>query len=265
MGDLYELTPQLNSPNMDVVAIHGLNGHYMDTWKEKSGVMWLRDLLPEKLPNARIMTFKYDASVTSMSTSSVRDIANNLMQSLFDKRTGPDQKYADVPIVFVGHSLGGIVIKQALVLAKDDGRFPDITRNTKGLVFLGTPHRGADLAQWAVLIKKIGGAVINHPDKKLLKTLQTHSDELYKITEDFCPVSSKYAIFSFYEENAYLIWGKVVVDKDSAVMGLPNEDKMMIRGTHTSMCRFSRDDRRFDPVWIRIQRAAGGVQRQHAT
>lgn len=43
---------------VDIVAIHGLNGHYEKTWTEtlKDGtqVNWLRDLLPKKVGNARI-------------------------------------------------------------------------------------------------------------------------------------------------------------------------------------------------------------------
>jgi hypothetical protein len=47
-----------------------------------------------------------------------------------------------------------------------------------------------------------------------------------------------------------------VVNKASAVMGLANEEPMMLGGNHSTMCKFGVGDRRFDPVWRAIRRAA---------
>jgi len=94
--------------------------------------MWLKDLLPQELPNARIMTFGYAATVLgNTSTAGVRDNARSLTQLLQDERednvchtvtnsarwvfvSQADRIQEDEhrPIVFVGHSLGGIIIKQ---------------------------------------------------------------------------------------------------------------------------------------------------------
>jgi len=49
--------------------------------------MWLRDLLPEKLPRARIMTFEYEAHVLrNISPFSVRDRARALVLAIRDDR-----------------------------------------------------------------------------------------------------------------------------------------------------------------------------------
>ena len=38
---------------VDIIAIHGLNGHRLKTWTHDNGTLWLRDLLPKTLPGCR--------------------------------------------------------------------------------------------------------------------------------------------------------------------------------------------------------------------
>jgi hypothetical protein len=110
---------------VDIVAIHGLNGHYEKTWTEtlKDGtqVNWLRDLLPKKARNARIMTFAYNSTVQfSKSTSDVFTFANQLLEHLLATRLSIVENRR--PVIFVCHSLGGIVFKQVSFLSASDGK-----------------------------------------------------------------------------------------------------------------------------------------------
>lgn len=41
--------------------VHGLNGHWRDTWTAGDQLFWLKDLLPELVPNARIFSWGYDS------------------------------------------------------------------------------------------------------------------------------------------------------------------------------------------------------------
>ena len=61
------LVAPLDSTNKasSTVAIHGLDGHREKTWTAKNEVNWLRDLIPEHIPNARILTWGYDANTHS--------------------------------------------------------------------------------------------------------------------------------------------------------------------------------------------------------
>jgi protein SERAC1 len=73
--------------------------------------MWLRDFLPQQVPHARIMSFGYDSEVLfSKSTCDVGTFAEQLLESLLSRRMGVAEAR---PIVFICHSLGGIVVKKA--------------------------------------------------------------------------------------------------------------------------------------------------------
>lgn len=73
--------------------------------------MWLNEQLLYKLPRTRAMTFGYNASVVgNTSVAGIRDNARQLLTFLCNKRD-EDGTFRR-PIVFVGHSLGGIIIKQ---------------------------------------------------------------------------------------------------------------------------------------------------------
>jgi hypothetical protein len=65
--------------------VHGLNGHRDKTWTAGNGVNWLRDLLPHDLPNARILSWGYDANTHSSSRVSCQylfDHARTLVSDL---------------------------------------------------------------------------------------------------------------------------------------------------------------------------------------
>lgn len=91
-GQIYGLTvlhnPAYASTDVvDIIFIHGLNGHPYKTWLDaKSGTYWPVDLLPQNVPNARIMAFGYDAGVTNfvgpVGQNNIRDHASTLLGDL---------------------------------------------------------------------------------------------------------------------------------------------------------------------------------------
>jgi hypothetical protein len=104
-----------NDPDVvDIVAIHGLNGHWEKTWQTTTRrgdqVVWLRDFLPQQIPHARIMSFGYDSVLQfSKSVAHIGTFAEQLLEDLVSRRMG---LAARRPIIFVCHSLGGIVVKK---------------------------------------------------------------------------------------------------------------------------------------------------------
>jgi hypothetical protein len=73
--------------NIDIVAIHGLNGDAERTWTHENGTFWLRDLLPMALPGARIFSYGYPSQLFfNRSVAGIRDFAMQLLQWLADER-----------------------------------------------------------------------------------------------------------------------------------------------------------------------------------
>jgi hypothetical protein len=65
------------------------NAHHADnTWtRMETGTNWLRDLLPGRLPTARIMAYQYNANIVfSSSHAGVDEQAKNMLVFLSAKR-----------------------------------------------------------------------------------------------------------------------------------------------------------------------------------
>ena len=100
--------------------------------------MWLCDSLPNDLPNTRIMLYGYDTEVAgSHSFQKLEDLASTLRSTL--QTLVPEeevrQRYRIRPIVFVAHSLGGLVFKEALTQMKGDKNNYDLLSPIYGALF----------------------------------------------------------------------------------------------------------------------------------
>ncbi|KAH6879994.1 hypothetical protein B0T10DRAFT_412368 [Thelonectria olida] len=242
---LFVLHPPQEVPNehhnhsVDIVAVHGLNGKARGTWTDKpSGMLWLEDFLPEEMPEARIMTFGYDSSLTfSQSRGRIEDFARDLLNRLWMLRQSSQNR----PLIFVCHSLGGIVAKKALILAhENDHHYRDILASTTGIVFMGTPHQGSDIVNWTSFltnaVQLVSGNQIVRTN--LVKDLSTHSSTLLEISKSFLPRSSGLTIMSFVETQAEPPLQVLVVPTESSRLGLPNEMVFPVNAHHRSICRY---------------------------
>ena len=107
---------------VDLVFIHGLTGHRENTWTAKGSTSgpWPAVLLSEKIPNARILTFGYDALVVDwrgvVSNNRLGNHARNLAATLATHRENDET--SDRPIIFIAHSLGGLVCEDVGALPR---------------------------------------------------------------------------------------------------------------------------------------------------
>ena len=137
----------------DVIFVHGLDGDARTTWhpKDRPDAFWPA-WLGEDVPAVGVWSLGYAVSASAWKghTMPLADRATNVLDLL--ELDGIGRR----PIVFICHSLGGLLVKQVLRSAGDFGNpaWKAIATQTKAIVFLSTPHSGADLASW---IQYIGG------------------------------------------------------------------------------------------------------------
>ncbi|RSM04737.1 hypothetical protein CDV31_009904 [Fusarium ambrosium] len=92
------------------------------------------------------MAYNYDTTLRSSEFLMRRTLfyeTKQLLNRLVDQRAdSPSNKR---PIIFVAHSLGGILLKNALVFSttSEKENEQDIFKSTTGIVFLGTPHESS--------------------------------------------------------------------------------------------------------------------------
>ncbi|KAH8263270.1 hypothetical protein KR044_006683, partial [Drosophila immigrans] len=118
---------------------------------------WPMEWLPDDYPDARILGIDYTSAVTEWSANFTKYCPCEKGQGHIDVRAGSLLERistADVgnarPVIWIGHSMGGLLTKLMLLKSVDaiEPQVQQIARNTKGIVFLGTPHRGSSIAKW---------------------------------------------------------------------------------------------------------------------
>ncbi|KAI5838881.1 hypothetical protein DFP73DRAFT_588033 [Morchella snyderi] len=182
------LTPLNNpkSPALDIIAVTGLAGHAFGSWRSPDGPeMWLRDFVPKDLEHsARILTYGYNSTLaTESSKVRIGDLATSFLEAL--KRARSQKGTTERPIIFIGHSLGGVVIKKALrkadctsIDSKDI--HADILRSCHGILFFGVPNLTLEITNLREMVK---GKPNNHLVEDLGGTsqfLETLGEEFYR-------------------------------------------------------------------------------------
>jgi pimeloyl-ACP methyl ester carboxylesterase len=150
------------SPHLNVLFVHGLGGDPVGTWcykgREDDGYFWPR-WLAEDMKGLAVYSLGYPADKASWGSGwPIAEAAAAALERLMSNRAL--QASGDTPIVFVCHSLGGLIVKK-LVLTADRDRGQDTQKGKfldriRGVVFLATPHGGSIMAtipsqlQWFV-------------------------------------------------------------------------------------------------------------------
>ncbi|TDU80805.1 hypothetical protein EI77_00102 [Prosthecobacter fusiformis] len=139
----------------DVVFVHGLHGASHSTWTygEKGSsdyFFWPEQLGPE-LPDCGIWSVGYSAGITVVGKPGmlIEKRSRNLVSQFGLSKLG------ERPIIFICHSMGGLIIKDLAVRGSlpSDTKHSQLVKNIKGIIFCGTPHRGSAIASMASFLR----------------------------------------------------------------------------------------------------------------
>jgi len=250
---------QLPAQRLSVVFVHGLRGGGFSTWNagDKSEVKFWPESLAARNRDCAVWTANYRTTVFDTVTR------NGVRMGLLDRAAWfiealRREEVAAHPIVFITHSFGGLVVKQALQFADILGveKWKSIGLQTRAVVFLATPHEGSSLANFAS-----GAASLTMP-RWLLKTspivqdlerdaaLLRYLKVWYRDKAD--PRSSRIRTLAFAETLETR--RTIVVDKNSADPGIHGQIASPLGDDHKSIAKPARTDA---DVYAAVQQLLG--------
>jgi predicted alpha/beta hydrolase family esterase len=213
----------------DVIFVHGLGGNAWSTWHPKElydDNFWLT-WLGKDLLDFGIWSFGYAAEAFEWKGASMPlfDQASNLLDWLEICNIGQR------PVIFVTHSLGGLLVKKMLSTAQTFNK-QAVIEQTKGIVFLATPHTGSHLAK---LINSIG---ILARTTVSVEELKAHAPQLRELNEWYRENVRCLGIATKVYYETQPIQGILVVDPDSANPGIERVKPIAIPDdNHISICK----------------------------
>ncbi|PCD23156.1 hypothetical protein AU210_014679 [Fusarium oxysporum f. sp. radicis-cucumerinum] len=266
--------PQPEDHKVDIIAISGLGGHAFGSFKERDGDhMWLRDSLPYDLtredtlnPMARVMVYGYESSVAnSNSFQNLEDLATSFHHSLLALAHTPTTR----PIIFIAHSLGGLIIKETLITLSKSKNEDDLklAKAVYGIVFFGVPHDGMDISSLIPMVEngpnrflvesigRINSQILNIQRREFHTALGGEGDSeiicFYETEESRTAQKDKHGNWTMQGPRACL------VTKSSATRCRSWEDgpehTCAIARTHSDMVKFSRQDHEYDKSRERLR------------
>lgn len=232
--------------------MHGLGGGSRKTWAKTVDPLhfWPRAWLPEDVDfrDVRIHSFGYNADwgERRQSILNIHDFAQSLLGEI---KNNPSIRRGNTKLILVGHSMGGCVVKKAYILARQDITCKTLAERVHSMFFLGTPHRGSDLAGILQSVLMVAWGT-----KPFVNDLLPNCSVLAEINDTFRHYAADLRLWSFYETLPVkmMVGSKLVVEKHSATLGYGNEEISSMDADHRHVCKF---DNATDPNYKKLRNA----------
>jgi predicted alpha/beta hydrolase family esterase len=232
--------PDEDKPHL--VFVHGLGGDARETWMHDArdpATLWPAWIAEDS--GCPTWLLGYDAALSGWA-----DNAMPLPQQGTSvlERLSSEPRLRGRDIVLIGHSLGGLVIKTALINGTTTGvaRYETLVAQVKGVVFVATPHFGAELATLAHLVRIVLRSNDQVGDMKL------HNAHLATLNNQFRALCarSKFKVRIYAETRGvttarrlFALRGPAVrvVNDTSSDPGVPGEIAIPLPEDHFSICK----------------------------
>jgi hypothetical protein len=146
-------------------------------------------------------------------------------------------------------------------MARQDPECHPLAARIVAMVFLATPHRGSDYATFLNRILRLSAL---HGTRQYISNLERCSSSLVKINDTFRNYCNDLMLYSYFETKELRIGvgsSALIVQKDSAIAGLPGERVSMLDADHRSICKFGSSD---DPNYLILTDAFATINRELA-
>jgi tetratricopeptide (TPR) repeat protein len=178
-----------------IVFVHGIFGDGNSTWTGKNNSYWPEMLTRDaSFGHYNIYVYEYPTGYSGEELS-IDEISEN-MRLLFDT----DKVSAHSKIVFIAHSMGGLVVRSYLL------KNPNSASHTPMIYFFSTPTTGSELASIALL-------VANNPQLAQIKPMRS-AEFLANLQRQWLDADLNIASFCAYETKK--TFGINVVTQGSA-------------------------------------------------
>ncbi|XP_014805996.1 PREDICTED: protein SERAC1 [Calidris pugnax] len=257
---VYVLHPQYRSSQpirADILFVHGLLGAAFKTWRQQDvdrrsdkkasegeedySQCWPKSWLASDCPALRIISVEYDTHLSDWKAKcpveahrkSIAYRSNELLDKL--RAAGIGER----PLVWVSHSMGGLLVKKMLVEASKNPEMDKIVNNTRGIIFYSVPHHGSQLAEYS-----INARYLLFPSVEV-KELSKDSPALKELNDDFLSFAKdkKFSVLSFAETLPTHIGSMIklhVVPLESAELGIG--DLIPVDVNHLNICKPKKKD-----------------------
>jgi protein SERAC1 len=209
----------------DVIFVHGLGGDGHETWTATPDAFWPLWIFDD-LKTIEVWTLEYPASIFGSTNGSlvISDQAKQVLDLLASHSIG------NRPLAFVAHSLGGLLVKQLLRTAVElhIPGWKAIAANTKGILFLATPHTGSSIASLASKFPLVS---------KATSQIAANDPYLLGLHDWFQQNAVSLGFFShaYCETKTYK--GQIIVDKASANPGVAGCVPVEFNGDHLEISK----------------------------
>src|SRR4029077_13930161 len=245
MPEIFTISKSKSSPRLTVVFIHGTNGNYIKTWgpndRDANWIYWIG----EDLYDADIFSVQHEGNIWSLSdyatiTEYAQTIGYTLSQLVRSKR-----------IVFVGHSLGGIIAKQIAILAEVDQKMGPLREANLDFCFIATPHLGGNF--------DFARPVVRCLPNRLMGLVFGWNLEIQNINDRFLQLrKSKFGgVLSFAERKRY--FGFKLINDSSAFIPDDRAVNLAVSKHHRGICKL---DSRQDAVYLCVKKLCEYAQRR---
>ena len=231
----------------DIIFVHGLGGDAWSTWhpeESKEDKNFFPMWLGEDFSQWGIWSLAYEVSPIKLQGSDLPlvELADNIAGLLVDA-----YELGERPLIFITHSMGGLVVKQMLRNAQDygDSFWKRMVEQTKGIVYIATPHSGAGVASLMKFLGIITSVNLkeleaNHPRLLELNRVHRSNEKLEQI-----PIK---VFGENLKTNGFMVVDRTTLDpgrKEVTPIILPEENHISISKPQSKDARIYREVRTF--------------------